>query len=84
MLRVVLSSEGRRDYKKLSKDMQISVADRFSVKSIVELFSSLRAKKLQPPLPGYRVRVGEYRILFTLESDFVRIYRIKNRKDAYR
>lgn len=84
MLRVVLSSEGRRDYKKLSRDMQISIADRFNVKSIRELFSSLRAKKLQPPLPGYRVRVGEYRILFTLESDFVRIYRIKNRKDAYR
>ena len=35
---------------------------------------------------GYRLRVGDYRILFTIDdgSKRVTIYRIKHRRDAYR
>lgn len=35
--------------------------------------------------PGkYRLRVGDFRILFTLEKDLIFVHQIKNRKDAYR
>jgi mRNA interferase RelE/StbE len=32
----------------------------------------------------YRLRVGNYRILFTLEKDLIFVHQVKDRKDAYR
>lgn len=35
--------------------------------------------------PGrYRLRVGRYRVLFTLEKDLILVHFVKDRKDAYR
>jgi len=31
----------------------------------------------------YRLRVGNYRVLFRLEADTIMVYDIKNRKEAY-
>lgn len=33
--------------------------------------------------PQYRLRVGNYRVLFNLENDSIIIYRIKNCREAY-
>jgi mRNA interferase RelE/StbE len=37
-------------------------------------------------MEGYRLRVGDYRILFTIDdvAKEVRVYRLKHRKEAYR
>ncbi len=40
-------------------------------------------KKLTDFTPEYRLRVGDYRILFEVEGNRVIIYRIFHRKDAY-
>jgi mRNA interferase RelE/StbE len=40
-------------------------------------------KRLTNFTPEYRLRVGDYRVLFEVEADRVIIYRIKDRKDAY-
>jgi mRNA interferase RelE/StbE len=42
-------------------------------------------KKLSGTKDGYRVRVGVYRILYTIDDKrrLVTIYRIRDRKDAY-
>ena len=40
-------------------------------------------KRLTNFTPEYRLRVGDYRVLFEVEPDRVIIYRIKHRKDAY-
>lgn len=40
-------------------------------------------KKLTNFTPEYRLRVGNYRILFEIMGDNVIIYHIKHRKDAY-
>jgi mRNA interferase RelE/StbE len=34
--------------------------------------------------PEYRLRVGDYRVLFEVEANEVVIYRVLHRKDAYR
>lgn len=34
--------------------------------------------------PEYRLRVGNYRVLFEVEGNDVVIYRIRHRKDIYR
>lgn len=40
-------------------------------------------KKLTNFTPEYRLRVGDYRVLFETEGDKIIIYRIKHRKEAY-
>jgi len=41
-------------------------------------------KKLKLPLEGYRIRKGDYRILFEIEKNTIIIYSIKHRKDVYK
>ncbi len=41
-------------------------------------------KKLTNHTPEFRLRVGDWRVLFETEIDKIVIYRIKHRKDAYR
>lgn len=41
-------------------------------------------KRLTNYTPEYRLRVGDYRILFETEKDKIIIYRIRHRKDAYK
>lgn len=33
--------------------------------------------------PGYRLRVGDYRVLFTMTGAAVEVYRVGHRKDVY-
>jgi len=40
-------------------------------------------KKLTNHTPEYRLRIGDYRVLFEIEEQNILIYRIKHRKEAY-
>jgi mRNA interferase RelE/StbE len=40
-------------------------------------------KRLTNFTPEYRLRVGDYRVLFEVEEDKMVIYRVAHRKDAY-
>ena len=40
-------------------------------------------KKLRHFSPGYRLRVGDWRVLFDVDGMHVSVYRILNRRDAY-
>ncbi len=40
-------------------------------------------KKLTNFTPEYRLRVGNYRVLFEIEDNKIIIYRIRHRKHAY-
>lgn len=40
-------------------------------------------KKLTNSTPEYRLRVGNYRVLFEVEGGAVVVYRVLHRKDAY-
>jgi len=41
-------------------------------------------KRLTKHVPEYRLRVGDYRVLFEVEGARVIVYRVKHRRDAYR
>jgi mRNA interferase RelE/StbE len=41
-------------------------------------------KRLTDSTPEYRLRVGDYRVLFEVERDSIIIYRIRHRREAYR
>ena len=56
---------------------------------IIEKIEALRSdlagdvKRLTDFTPEYRLRVGDYRVLFEIEASQVIIYRVKHRSDAY-
>jgi mRNA interferase RelE/StbE len=41
-------------------------------------------KRLTHFSPEYRLRIGDYRVLFEIEEETVIIYRIRHRREAYR
>ena len=60
--------------------------DRRRIMSKIEALQNNLAgdvKRLTNFTPEYRLRVGDYRVLFETVGDKVLIYRIKHRRDAY-
>ncbi|MFH0924282.1 MAG: type II toxin-antitoxin system RelE/ParE family toxin [bacterium] len=41
-------------------------------------------KKLTNSDPEYRMRVGDWRVLFEIKGEIIIIYRVRHRKEAYR
>ena len=70
-----------KDLKRIPKDQVVKILE-----SIERLQSGLQGdiKRLTDFTPEYRLRVGNYRILFEIEGNKLVIYRIIHRKDAYR
>ncbi len=76
-----LKSKAIKDLKKISKEDAKKIAAK-----IKEMENDLQGdiKKLTKHTPEYRLRVGDWRILFEIEINKIVIYKIKHRKDAYR
>ena len=77
---IEIARRARKDLKKLDA----KTADRILVK-IAEMESDLSGdvKRLTDFEPEYRLRVGDFRVLFDVERDQIIVRRIKNRKEAY-
>jgi len=41
-------------------------------------------KRLTNFTPEYRLRVGDYRVLFEIEDGTIIVYRVRHRREAYR
>jgi len=41
-------------------------------------------KRLTASTPEFRLRIGDYRVLFEIEGARVIIYRVRHRKEAYK
>jgi mRNA interferase RelE/StbE len=67
---------------KLNKNIASEILD-----GIEEYFSNpiiSKVKKLKTPFEGaYRLRIGDYRVVFYQEDDFVLISKIAHRKQVY-
>ena len=81
---VIIENAARKDFRRLVHPWDDAIK-----KSISGLESNPRphgVKKLSGHKDGYRVRVGDFRILFTLEEHrkVVTIFRIRHRSEVYR
>jgi mRNA interferase RelE/StbE len=70
-----------KDLEGLSKDIQRRILAK--IESLADDLAG-DVKRLTNFTPEYRLRVGDYRILFELEANKIVIYRAVHRKDAYR
>ncbi len=64
--------------------------ERETARRIIERIEGMRenlagdVKHLTSATPEYRLRVGDYRVLFEVDNKRIVIYRILHRRDAYR
>jgi mRNA-degrading endonuclease RelE of RelBE toxin-antitoxin system len=79
---VIWSPEARADLRAIDREpaMQILYClDRFLTNRGGDV------KKLKPPLTGFRLRCGDYRVFFDhADENTIHIIAIRNRRDAYR
>jgi mRNA interferase RelE/StbE len=80
--KILLSKHANHDFEKLPKKLMIQIGE--VIDDISEDPFVLDIKKLKTPFEGFRVRSGNYRILFTMVEKTIVIYSIKHRKDAYK
>ncbi len=78
--RLDIKEEARRQLRMLSKDHRRNIGLRLQ-----NLQSDLAGdvKKLTARTHEYRLRVGNFRVLFMLEGDLISVYAVKNRKESY-
>jgi mRNA interferase RelE/StbE len=80
--KILLTKHGSRDFEKLSKNLMVQIGG--VIDDVSDDPFVLDIKKLKTPFEGFRVRSGNYRILFTIVGKTIVIYSIKHRKDAYK
>ena len=80
MYRILYSDPARRDLDRLSPKHAAQI-----VRKIARLETGLHGdiKRLQEHDVAYRLRMGDFRILFDVIKDTIIIRRIKDRKEAY-
>jgi mRNA interferase RelE/StbE len=81
---VIIENRAQKEFCKLHRPWNHAVG-----KAISQLADTPRpagVKKLSGSKDGYRVRTGDYRVLYTIDDrrNVVSVYRIRNRKEAYR
>ena len=79
---VVLKPRAKKDLHRIPKSDAAKVVD-----ALDGLKDNLAGdvKRLTAVTPGYRLRVGDYRVLFDIEqTSRVVVYRVRHRREAYR
>jgi mRNA interferase RelE/StbE len=78
---VELRPRAEKDLRNLQRQEQERIIDKLRL-----LAEDLRGdiKRLVQFQPSYRLRVGDYRVLFEIESSKIVVYRILHRREAYR
>lgn len=79
--RIELKPLAIKDLDDLTKDVAGRILDK--TETLRDNLSG-NVKKLTNHAPEFRLRVGDYRVLFEVEGDKIIVYRVKHRKDAYR
>lgn len=83
MNKIFFTKKAEKDFIKLAKPIKSNI-----IKYIDLLennnFHQLDMKKLNTPFEGYRLRISNYRILFTRNKQDITVYSIKHRKEAYK
>lgn len=81
--RIQFESKASKEFSKLSREIQERLAD--VIDDLANNPLPPAAKKLTQ-IEGYRVRKGDYRILYTIDeaAKVVTIYRVGHRREVYR
>ena len=81
---VLYTTAAARQLRRLPREISQSIGE--TVEALTHTPRTLQTEKLAGHPNTYRLRVGRYRILYTIEDQIRRvvIYRIAHRREAYR
>ncbi len=80
-MRVEIRKSAVKDFKKISEPYKSKIKEKIAQ---LENFPNItNIKKLTNHSPVYRLRVGDYRILFDVFDDHIEVAAIKHRKESY-
>ncbi len=84
MFEIVLERAAEKDLRRLGDEVHDRVIEGISV--LATNPRPPRSKKLAGSKSNWRIRVGDYRVLYEIADlvRIVRIYRVRHRRDAYR
>jgi len=81
-VKVLIMPSAERDLSGLDKSVARRIAQKLQViEREGRIVGEVRRLTGQPP--RFRLRVGDYRILFRVEMDKIMVYRISHRREAY-
>ena len=78
--RLEIKEEARQQLRALPKEQRSRIGARLEA---LQTDLGGDVKKLSLRTHEYRLRVGSFRVLFVLEGDLIRVYAVKDRKEAY-
>ncbi|MBN1472580.1 MAG: type II toxin-antitoxin system RelE/ParE family toxin [Syntrophaceae bacterium] len=70
-----------KDIEKLSLQLQTKIIKGIEIMSD-DLLGDV--KRLTNFTPEFRLRVGDYRVLFEIENESIIVYRVRHRREVYR
>jgi len=84
--KIVFQKSAYKEYTKLPKRVREKVDESLEILSISPFHDILNFKKIRGKDNHYRVRVGDYRIVYTPKDStlVIRIIRVGHRKDIYK
>ncbi len=82
--RVRFTKSAEKDLRRIEKSRVFSVMEKIEALSVNPRLEG--TKKLVGSEAAYRLRVGDYRVIYTIDDGIkiVQIDRVRHRKDAYR
>jgi mRNA interferase RelE/StbE len=83
---IVFQKSAYKEYQKLPKKVKSKIDESLEILSISPFNDILKFKKIRGKDNHYRIRVGNYRVVYTPREDtlVIRIIRVGHRKDIYK
>lgn len=84
--KVLFQKSAYKEYQALPRKMRDRIDQVLEVLSINPLLEILRFKKIRGKENHYRVRVGDYRMIYSPQAEalVVRVIKVAHRKEVYR
>ncbi len=81
-MKIIVRKNATKDIMKISEPIKSKIKEKILLLSDFPDVSNI--KKLVNHNPAYRMRVGDYRVLFEVVDGIIEIVAIKHRKESYR
>jgi len=80
-MKILIDTKALKDLRKIDKTQAKKIF--YKIESLTDFPEVPNLKKLTNFQPPFRLRVGNYRVLFDVEDGILTIYNVKHRKESY-
>ena len=82
--KVLFSATAKKDVERLDSAIKKRLAKKLIQISQSEDIKQIVRQLVNHDVADYRLRVGDYRVLFDLDGKIIRIMRVRHRRDVYK